>query len=216
MSELTRKVKFLLKQRLRGFSVPDLPNFDAEGLQYFLRRLERSRFFLEYGSGGSTVQACRLRKPFLSVESDPYYLNAVRKKIASEIGSMSGRLIHANIGSTVEWGYPLFKRQSKRRLERWAEYATIPWTVVEPPSAPDLILVDGRFRVHCTLYAIQQMQGQDFEIVFDDYADRSYYHEVEKFARLEVMHGRMAVFKPTAVNADALSTAIETFSSDYR
>jgi hypothetical protein len=215
-NRFARKIKSKLVQRIANVSVPDTPHFDTPGSTYFLERISQSNFFLEYGCGGSTIAAARLRKRFISVESDRLFFNATRSKLTSEFGSISGRLIHANIGMTGGWGYPLFKHQTPRRLKRWANYATIPWAYIEPGRAPDLILIDGRFRVHCALYSIKQMQNRTFEILIDDYADRPYYHEVEKFARLEAMRGRMAVFKPTEIDANALAASIEIFSRDFR
>ena len=56
-----------------------------------------------------------------------------------------------------------------------------------------------------------------FEILVDDYASRSEYREIENFAELSSMQGRMAVFKPKLdVNLDDLDRAIETHSVDYR
>ena len=214
LSRLNRLFKFMFRQRVLGFSVPDLPQFDKEGSAYFMDRIVNSKSYLEYGCGGSTVVAANLKKHFVSVESDPFYLNAVRKKIKGD--AVSGQLIYANIGLTSEWGRPLIKRQTSRRLKRWANYAAIPWTFIKLESMPDTILVDGRFRVLCALYSIRQLQGREFEILFDDYTDRSNYREVERFAALHAMHGRMAIFKPAVVDLRALSESIEKFSSDYR
>ncbi len=85
------------------------------------------------------------------------------------------------------------------------------------PSLPDLVLVDGRFRVACALTAIKNLYDKfDFEILFDDYADREFYHAIEEFACLHDMHGRMAVFKQKLVSMEDLDAAIERFSADYR
>lgn len=211
-----QKIKFLIRQRVLGFSVPDGPELDPPSSAYFLRRLQQSRFYLEYGSGGSTIAACRLRKPFVSVESDRFYLSAIKRKIADEFGAPSGHVIHADIGATLEWGYPLLRRKTSRRLERWARYATAPWALIQKDAMPDFILIDGRFRVHCALHTIKQMQGRQYDIAFDDYDTRPNYREVERFAHLHAMHGRMAVFKPRPFDAAALEASIQAFSDDYR
>ena len=79
-------------------------------------------------------------------------------------------------------------------------------------------LIDGRFRVACALTTIKYLINRAFfEILVDDYAPRAEYREIEKYAELSSMQGRMAVFKPkSAVNLDDIDRAIETYSLDYR
>jgi hypothetical protein len=189
--------RFLVDRYRHGFDVPDQPQFDDDGRAYFLDRLTKASFYLEYGSGGSTVAAASLRKPFITVDSDRVYLESVRRKIA-------------HIGITTAWGYPLLKTETPGRLVRWRNYAELPWTY---NIRPDLILIDGRFRVHCALYSISRLD--DFEILFDDYASRPHYREVEKFAELE-MRGRLAVLKPKHFDRTELLSSIKRFSRDYR
>jgi hypothetical protein len=207
--------RFAFNQRIKGFSVPDAPHFDEASTEYFLTRLKQASYYLEYGCGGSTVEAARLQKTFVSVEGDPYYLNAVSKKIRHKFrGDISGQIIYANIGITGEWGYPIFKKPTPARLKKWRHYAEAPWSLFD--RQPDLILVDGRFRVHCALYSLSQLRDQEFEILFDDYAGRDHYREVERFAHLEKMCGRMAVFKKKSYDQTDLQKSINAYASDYR
>lgn len=208
------QAKFLYNQRIKGFTVSDMPQFDKEGLAYFTERLRQSNSYLEYGSGGSTLQAARLGKEFVAVEGDPFYLRAVRKRILDDCDEISGDLVYANIGLTGKWGYPLLKTPTATRLRRWKDYAEKPWRFVK--SVPDLILIDGRFRVHCALYSIGKTRNRNVEILVDDYAQRDQYREIEKFADLVQMHGRMAAFKPKLFDIAHLHSSIAKFSSDYR
>lgn len=199
-------------QRIIGFAVPDSPHFEEESLPYFRERLRSSTLYLEYGCGGSTVEAARLGKSFVSVEGDRYYLEAVRKKIEKQFGPVEGTFLHADVGLTGPWGYPIFKARNLARMQRWKGYAEKPWRSLR--SMPDLILIDGRFRVHCALFTISKVS--DFEILFDDYGRRPHYREVEKFARLDRMYGRMAVFRPKPYDSSDLKASIAHFASDYR
>jgi hypothetical protein len=82
---------------------------------------------------------------------------------------------------------------------------------------PDIVLVDGRFSIACALASIKQMYDKiEFEILFDDYKERPCYQVMECFARLDAMHGRMAVFKKKSISLAELEIAIERFSTDYR
>ena len=192
-----------------NLAVPDAPHFDPDSTPYFLDRLGRASDYLEYGSGGSTVEAARRNKKFTTVESDRLFLRAVKQKI----GNHSGRLIHVNIGKTGEWGAPAEKRWWPWRRWLWSRYAAAPWKF---PISPDLVLIDGRFRVHCALYSIKQLAGREFEILFDDYAGRPFYHAVERFAALNGMFGRMARFTPKSFDSAALNDAIRKYETDWR
>lgn len=208
LKRIVRLADFLIQQR-RGLDVPEHPHFEPESTPYFLDRLAEAREYLEYGSGGSTVEAARQRKKFTTVESDPYFLRAVQQRI----GRTDGNLIHVNIGLTGEWGYPVFKQKTSARLLRWAKYASAPWgTNIDP----DLILIDGRFRVHCALYSINQLNGRDFELLFDDYVDRPFYGAIEQFARLKHFRGRMAIFGPKEFDQADMDAAIERYAADWR
>jgi len=141
----------------------------------------------------------------VSVETDPYYLAAVRKKIG-KVGP-NCKLIHWDIGLTTRWGFPVLKKPKPS----WRKYAMVPF---EFGFTPEVILVDGRFRVSCALHTIAILK--DFEILFDDYGDRESYRAVEQFARLDRMCGRMAIFKPKKVDRSDLNAAIEQHWADYR
>jgi hypothetical protein len=190
-------------------NVPDQPHFDAESTPYFLSKLSTATEYLEFGSGGSTVIAARLGKKFTTVESDRAFLSAVENKI----GPNKGRLIYVDIGKTKEWGIPKYQRGWPWRKWRWEKYASAPW---HPGFRPELILVDGRFRVLCALYTIHQLAGFDFELLFDDYADREFYREVEKFAELKYFKGRMACFGPREFHPTMIKNAIYRYRGDWR
>jgi len=192
-----------------GIEVPDYPYFEEESTPYFQECLARASEYLEYGAGGSTVEAARQNKKFTTVESDKSFLEAVRSKIGAEKGS----LIHVNIGKTEQWGAPAFKRWTPLRRLRWGRYASAPW---KNNIQPDLILIDGRFRVHSTLYCLSQLKGRGFKLLFDDYAGRPFYREVEQFAELQLLKGRMAVFGPKEFEQRAINRAISSYVSDWR
>lgn len=211
-------IGFLYRQRFSKPQIRDTPSFDAEGYGYFAARIPKARIYLEYGSGGSTVVAAKSRVRFKAVDSDPFYLRAVEKKIDTEFGKPNGKFIYCNIGMTELWGIPVFKRLSAGRCKRWKRYPLAPWLDGDASFLPDLVLIDGRFRVACALTTIKYLTDRvSFEILVDDYHDRPEYREIEKYADLASMQGRMAVFKPkSAVDLHDVDRAIETYGLDYR
>lgn len=161
-------ISFFYAQRIKGFDPPGAPSLDDETLAFLTTALGHTSLYLEYGSGGSTVLASNLGVRTISVESDPYYARAVRKAVNG-----ATTILTPNIGITGPWGWPLFKRPTKRRLARWQSYVDAPWPIIG--SFPDLIMVDGRFRVACALESARQarLHGATATLLFDDYATRT-------------------------------------------
>jgi len=159
--------------------------------------LESARNYLEYGSGRSTIRANGLVNTLVTVDSDARALADVRRKLAEEGRRAMTKLIHVNIGLTYERGMPVFTKPTRRRVRRWEDYPTAPWRYYRSiAQQPDLILVDGRFRVACVLESLLSLSPlSSTQILLDDYAARPYYDVVEQFADLE-MAGRMAVLRP--------------------
>src|SRR5436309_1304424 len=97
------------------FPVPDSPHFHGtdgkcdEGLAFFLETLKSSKRYLEYGTGGSTYLAAKHGIEFIAVDSDPYFLKSVRKKISKGgLASPAGQTYrYADIGLTGQWGRPI-------------------------------------------------------------------------------------------------------------
>jgi hypothetical protein len=209
---------FLYLQRVKGFQVPDRPDFDEETIPLFLTRIASARRYLEFGSGASTALAARQGVPFTTVETDPTYLAAVRRKLAAAgiLDLSKQNFVRGDIGLTYHWGAPLFRTPTPPRVARWRAYVDAPWSGDVP--APDFILVDGRFRVACALNAIRRLGGaRDWELWLDDYEGREHYEIVTQFAVLERMSGVTAIFKPReGVDQEALETAIDEAVRDYR
>ncbi len=189
------QAKFLVNQRIRGFDVPDDPCFDTKATsQWFQSRLASSSRYLEYGSGGSTVTAARIGIHFVTIDSDPFFLRRVREKIQLNGYAKPADQVfrYADIGFTGPWGRPIGPVSESRR-QKFRRYSDPPPEYQD--DHPDLVLIDGRFRVACALKAIRMLRDHTgWAIVVDDYLDRNQYHVIADFAHLEDIVGRMAVF----------------------
>jgi hypothetical protein len=185
--EAYRTAKVVIGNRMRHFDVPAEPHFDEHG----------TRNYLEYGSGGSTVLANRTVTNLVSVDTDASFLADVRRKLSESDRRAMAKLIHVNIGFTVDWGFPVFNKPTRRRVRRWEEYAKAPWRYFRTiGQQPDLILVDGRFRVACVLESLLCLSPlSETKILLDDYVGRPEYNVVEQYADMELV-GRMAVLRP--------------------
>jgi hypothetical protein len=158
---------------------------------------------LEYGSGGSTVVAAELaNKHVTSVESDKAWWKMMMEWFdanPSKNGSTVD-MIYADIGPTREWGHP----KDDRAWKRFAHYPLGVWDM-DDFRAPDVVLVDGRFRIGCALAAAYRIKKQTV-LLFDDYTSRKWMHAIEDFLGEPQITGRMAMFnlKPQAFPTDRM------------
>jgi len=82
---------------------------------------------------------------------------------------------------------------------------------------PDLILVNGRFRVACALKSVKYLHDKvSYTILVDDYVGRSAYSEIGRFSDLVKLEGRMAVFKKEAnIDFAELDKAIAKYEAEF-
>jgi hypothetical protein len=187
---LKEKLRFLRLQRFKGFETPTEPELDPETIAFLEAELAKARLYVEYGSGGSTILADRLGTRTISVESDRWYAAAVRKGLHGS----SVTILTPNIGLTGPWGYPMLRRKTWWRLRKWRRYVVAPFASGE---VPDLIFVDGRFRVACALEAARRILElrKQATIIIDDYEGRPEYRKVEQHLGPARMVGRSGVFR---------------------
>lgn len=163
---------------------------------------------LEYGAGGSTVLAAELPgKVVFTVESDAEWMARLEGWFDAHPPAARLTLHHADIGPTRDWGHPL----DESAVKRWPGYALSVWDRKDFEH-PDVVLIDGRFRVACLLATAFRI-SRPVTVLFDDYAPRRHYHSVEAMLRPVAMIGRMARFElaPQPVPADRLGWIIPYF-----
>ncbi|WP_155326422.1 hypothetical protein [Alkalilacustris brevis] len=171
----------------RSVNIPlSFPDMEAEKITELF---SKSNIILEYGSGGSTLLAGRLGKKIYSVESDLSWAEMVRGEIKRENLEKNVEVHFSNIGKVGSWGKPI----SSDAFEIYHEYPLSIWERTTFKH-PDLILIDGRFRVACFAAAVMKTM-KPITIVIDDYSYRPKYHIVEKLAEPIEKVGRLAVFE---------------------
>jgi hypothetical protein len=203
MRFLTKKQKKQVSKKPVKYDVPDNPFMEKEGIDMLCRELQRVRTYLEYGSGGSTVMAARIGVPIIhSIESDEAFLSAVLEKALKANPSADIHAHYVDIGPTLDFGVPA----DSCSAARWPLYCIGAWeSLLKADNGPELILIDGRFRVACFLASIWFAKPGTC-ILFDDYFDREEYHVVEKYLAPIERAGRMARFE---VSANLLSKYIQ-------
>ena len=169
---------------------PEL-TFPKSVADFVTRTYENSGCVLEYGSGGSTVLAAEIEHlTCFSVESDKKWADGLRTWLDTNVPDHSVKLHYCNIGKTGAWGMPEPVR--KVMVPRYAQYPRSVWRRSDFVH-PDVVLIDGRFRVGCFLTVLSNIQ-KPTKILFDDYKERSNYHVVEHFFKPVQYVERMAEF----------------------
>jgi hypothetical protein len=167
-----------------------------------------ARVILEYGTGGSTVLGAEMAgKTLFGVESDAAWLADLRAYFAAHPPRAKLHLHHGDIGPTKAWGHPL----DEDDFRQWPDYPTSIWGACDF-CPPDLVFIDGRFRVACFLTTLF-CTTQPVRVLLDDYLDRDAYHAVEKFAKPTAYFGRMAQFDltPTPIPPQRLGWIVQRF-----
>jgi hypothetical protein len=181
-----------------------MPEAEAAALR---AAYEDADCILEYGAGGSTVLAAELGRRVFTVESDADWVARLERWFAVHVPAGEVALHHADIGPTRDWGHPV----DEAAVKRWPSYALSVWDRADF-GHPDVVLVDGRFRVACLLATAFRIR-RPVTVLFDDYGRRKHYHAVEELLRPAAMIGRMARFElsPQPVPADRLGWIIPYF-----
>jgi hypothetical protein len=190
--------KFLYAQRVSGFQVETSPFLGSdEATAWFSDQMRKCRAYLEFGAGGSTYLAAAENKQFVTIDSDRYFLRAVKSAIVESGNYRPNRqsFIHREIGPITKWGTPIRSSSpDPKRTNLFRQYSDPPLSAFGG-NLPDLILIDGRFRVASALKTIKALAQQTgWMIVVDDYFDRFHYRNLEKFAHLSKRVGRLGVF----------------------
>jgi protein O-GlcNAc transferase len=154
--------------------------------------LSRSKRYLEFGSGASTLMASKIKQlKTISIETDPDFISYLSRQLPiNYLEEGNSSFLHIDIGRVGDWGWPVDPVDSQKLLT----YNFRVWQhLQEIQFNPDLILIDGRFRVSSFVTSI--VNSPKTTILFDDYFDRTHYHLVEKLVEPHKRVGRIGVFK---------------------
>ena len=211
---LFRKLKRLIVPRRQKRSAGPVdvtrPRMTDRELDLYTRLLAGARTVFEYGTGGSTLLALGAGvSRLVSVESDVAWIGMLREVPAIAEAERQGRLtfVHVDIGRVGKWGKPV----DSSGAARYAAYASAPWSRGE---VPDVVFVDGRFRVACALEAILRSDGNT-KIAFHDFWKRPQYHVVLPFVDCIDRVDSLAVFKRlTSFNENAARQLLERYRTN--
>jgi hypothetical protein len=159
--------------------------------KFFLDKLKRSKSYFEYGSGNSTLVAKKLKIFFISIESDRSFFNYLKF-----FNIKNFKLI--DFGYVYFFSVPIFFLLKKNKLKKVANIYSE--TIVHSvKKIPDLILIDGRYRVLCALKVYSFLTKYNHKsslVILDDFKNREKDYSIVKKIYHVKMVGRMAIMSP--------------------
>jgi hypothetical protein len=153
--------------------------------------LDGARSVVEFGAGGSTLYALLRGVPrIVSVESHPGWIERLRSnaEIMAAVKEERLTLIHADVGPVTRYGAPA----DASKTHKWSGYPLAPW---KSCNQPDLVLIDGRFRVACIAQAVVHCSRSSF-IAVHDFWTRPGYHEALGVLEWVSSVDSLGVFRP--------------------
>jgi len=141
--------------------------------------IKSSKYYLEFGMGGSTLRALLNSKAKVhTVESSMDWIKFMQRyKVIKKEENRRLFIYHVNIGPTSELGYPI----SKEFKKFFPNYSSFVFKKLNSEKL-DLVLIDGRFRVACTLQVILNCyNNSNLIILFHDFWKRKKYYSVLNF-----------------------------------
>ena len=150
----------------------------------FKSYLKNCNIYFEYGVGDSTTWVLdNTSSRIISVDTDKNWIN----KIDISKNKNRIKINWINLGEIENWGRP----KGYKYRKHFINYINNVWTF---NLKPDVILIDGRFRVACFLFSLLNAKEGSI-IIFDDYTNRAHYHVVEEILEISENCGRQVVFK---------------------
>ena len=212
-SELAFKISSLTQNELSNPISSHSMNGDS--LSAKLSEICKSKKVLEFGSGGSTILLAANAEKLISIESDKKFAAQVNRKLESLNYKSKASVIYVNIGPTKSFGQP-FSFLSPIFKYRYKNYVRV-FDNLGMQFKPDIVFVDGRFRVWCSIQACKTLE-HNFILIVDDYFDRKEYHEIENFlGPAKVFSENTAYFEVQIGSIDKnIFNNLDYYMHDYR
>lgn len=168
-----------------------------------------TRFYYEFGSGGSTFKAIHAPNiaRIVSLESDTsYYINTLPQLTAPKC-----ERIFVDVDCFNNWGNPA-AGIPKSRYELYFKH----FDSVSP--LPDLVLIDGRWRVACALHVwMRSAAAAGKTLVLVDDFQRAEYSTILDYFDVVERAGNMVALRPRSPTAvPDIAAALTKYEADYR
>jgi hypothetical protein len=175
----------------------------------FKQEIKKIDIYGEYGCGKSTSWVLNNTSAMvIAVDTSNNWVKSVKTKNKKNIKRLN--IHHSDLGKVGRWGLPL----SYCKMENFSDYTNYIWSLKKKPN---LVLIDGRFRVCCFLTSLK-FADEWTKIIFDDYNNNPHYHFVEKYVTPVKTNGRQSLFvvpQKSQINLPELNKDISAFRNVF-
>ena len=178
---------------------------------FFTLLLKKSKKYLEFGMGGSTLLAYMTPniKKIISIDSDYNWIQNIKnfKNLKNEEGK---RIIlnYINVGKVRNWGFPITKNSNI------SNYSKLIFQKYE--NDYDFVFIDGIARVACALQIILNCKP-DIKILIHDFNIRPYYHILYKYLDIIYAIDTFALFSiKDDIDIEEIKKDYEIYKTDIR
>jgi len=188
------------------------PYMTNNEIQLFRKYLQKSDNYIEFGAGGSTLYATQNNvKNIYSIETDLEWINKLKNYdlIKNKLEKKELTIKYLDLECTW-WKHVTWATSSEEcSKNNWPLYSKL---ADECHFTPDLILIDGRFRISSALESIKLMTDDTY-LLFHDYIDfRKQYYVIEEFFDKVEKIEKLQVFKKKKyINKNELDKIIEKY-----
>lgn len=168
-----------------------LPYMLPNEIALFDSILSNTRRYVEWGSGNSTLfVALNYRlEGMVTIETNEALVDELKRDPYLSKLAVRGKLelIHANIGHTVEWGWPSNRDPTLAVGAMWQDLCE------KLPEDIDTVLIDGRYRIPAVLLSL--MLWPEATFLFHDFTNRTHYHNLCEYIDIQEVCDTLIVFK---------------------
>ena len=180
----------------------------------FNKYIKDSKYYLEFGSGGSTFNVLQRSKAIIhSVDNDIDWMNQISLHLYIRYYKKKKRLTfhHVYVGEIKGWGYP--EKENLKHL--FPKYSSEIFERIDKEKI-DVIFIDGRFRAACGLKSILNCHSnENLVILIHDFWSRKKYHVVLKYLDELESVSDLGVFKiKKNVNLKSVKNDYEKYKYD--
>lgn len=177
------------------------------------REMLKVQSYFEFGSGGSTEIACQIPSlQYATVDNSFEFLSSlVSNSSCLQNAINNGRLLaqYIDIGSIGDFGNPTGSNTSL-----WHTYPTA--ILNHPGPRPQLVLIDGRFRVASAMTTLLAVDSNT-KIFFHDFLNRPQYYRILNYVDVIDCVETLVILKRKAtINWMELMKDIEYYAIDFQ
>lgn len=169
------------------------PMMSESEVELLKRHYASSRVILEFGCGGSTkIAADTDAYKIYAVESDSNWIEKCSEipEIKIRLNNNSLKFFHAFIGETISYGRPA----NKDGLAQWPAYSCGIWSMMGT-DIPDVVLIDGRFRMSCLLQSLLRCPSET-RLLVHDFWSRPAYRDALRYTDVLESASDLAILLP--------------------